>query len=213
MKRTADGDIMRKGPIQKPKLTRTKSRSFLVQDRGIKGERKVIDVNVTTNPTPGTGAFSTGSLLNGLSLGSDYNARIGRKIIMKKIMCRWSGVGTAGFPGNVRILVVYDKQANGAACANTDVLVSATFNAFNNLNNRDRFITLMDEITPTISTSDEAAAGIITRKISLETIFNSGNTGNVGDIQTGSIFYFLATQIGSGTIDFDAFFRIRFEDQ
>lgn len=215
MKRKADTPIYTvksTSSYQKPKLNRQPSKS-LIQSRGIKGELKVRDVNVPTNITAGASTFALGSLVNGLSLGNDYDNRIGRKVLWKKIFIRYTGFLTAGSANKVRLLVVYDKQTNGVAPAITDILLADAFNSPNNLNNRDRFLTIIDEITENAGTGDSCIAGTITRKIGLETIFNAGTAGTVADITSGSIHVFICGTGSTGAVDFDMRIRLRFEDQ
>lgn len=215
MKRHADTDISKKS-TQKPKLNKQKSRSFLIQDKGIKGELKMTEVGVTSDPSFGSNQFTTPTLLNGLAIGGDFTNRVGRKVIWTKIMMRWNvnqGSSTGG--ACFRLLVVYDKQANGVAPLITDILQTDSFLGFNNLNNRDRFITLIDEITPAVSQSgDASAAGFISRKLSLETIFNADQTAVIAAINTGSI-YAMAAQTGGDltqNADLNMRFRLRFND-
>ena len=115
----------------------------------------------------------------------------------------------------MRIIVVYDKQANAVAPAITDVLTVDSFIGQNNLNNRDRFVILCDVISDPISVNaNGSVAGTIYKKINLETMFNAGTAGTIGDITSGSIYLFVAQTANIGTANpvFNWRSRIRFQD-
>lgn len=222
MKRKAGKDISKKGEIKRSgsfKNTgaiQSSNPYSLIQDKGLKGEVKYTEASVGTDPSFGSVAFTTPALLNGLTVGTDNNNRIGRKVVWTKIMCRYfvnQGSSTGG--ANFRILVVYDKQTNGVAPSITDILNADSFTSFNNLNNRDRFITIIDHITESVSQNGNASvAGIITRKLSLDTIWNADTTAVVGAINTGSIYAMIAQTGGDITQSPDSSmrFRLRFVD-
>lgn len=149
--------------------------------------------------------------------GSDASTRIGRKVTIKSVYLRYSVVPSPTTTGAaaVRILVVYDKQTNAVAPAVLDVLSNSDFTAPNQLSNRDRFVTLIDEITPIISmTGDATVAGVCYKKLNLETMFNSGSAGTVGDITSGSI-YLLYVQTGglaTAAVNLNVRARVRYTD-
>lgn len=182
------------------------------------GELKFTDVN-TAIAVGGAGAatFGTGILLNGLANGSDASSRIGRKVNIKSLYIRWSAlfVAGAGGGGAIRILVVYDKQANATAPAITDILLANDFNSPNNLSNRDRFVTLCDYVTEQLSTASNLSdTGVIQKTLNLETMFNAGSAGTIGDITSGSVYMFIAQSGGitttAPTLAYRA--RIRYTD-
>lgn len=181
------------------------------------GELKFKDVTVDGNVAHTTAAFNTGILLNGLTPGSSASERIGRKVTIKSLLIRWSvhlsATTTGGAP--IRILVVYDRQANAAAPAITDILLTDNFNANNNLSNRDRFITIFDQYSEPISVQNNYATnGVLYKSLNLEETFNSGNAGNIGDISTGSIYIFVAAaeSIGVANLAFEGRSRVRYTD-
>jgi len=170
------------------------------------GELKFTDVSGALLPGV-SDAFTTPGpsfLLNGLVPDSTATGRIGRKIVMKSILIRYTAYlrPTSVGGGPVRILVVYDKQANTNAPAVTDILLADSYTSPNNLSNRDRFITLFDEITAPLSVAgDFAVSGTLYKKnLNLEVMFNTGTAGTIGDITTGSI-YILAANTGLVTTD------------
>lgn len=153
-------------------------------------EYKAIDTNDTTAVMDTTGSVV---LLNGASLGTDYNNRIGRKVIFKSLLIKGNAIATqaTGTTQPYRFLIVYDKQTNGATPAVTDILSLAGTRAPINLNNRDRFVVLVDltgSVTDATGTSDKIECFGRYTKLNLETTYNSNNNGNVTDINTGGIF-------------------------
>lgn len=165
-------------------------------------------------------------LLNGVTQGSDYNARIGRRTLMKSIFIRFSLVpNTANSAPNgdfARVIVFYDCQTNGAAPIASDVLsVGTDYLSPLNLNNRDRFKVLHDKIismNPNVYTAGALTAGDpmnkywkLFKKINMEVIFG-GTNATVGSIQTGSIYlmYLSAGATSYSTLSYNA--RVRFID-
>jgi len=157
------------------------------------------------------------NLLNGIATGSDASTRIGRKVILKSVYVRYTfqlgATSTGGAPH--RILIVYDKQANATAPAVSDILVSSAFNQLNNLSNRDRFVTICDEMVAPISVQGNyMVSGTIYKTLNLETMFNAGSAGTIGDITSGSLYMIVAQggQIGVTAPTFLARTRVRYTD-
>jgi len=181
------------------------------------GEMKFKDNIFGGNPPVSSAAFSTGQLLNGIATGSAATDRIGRKVVIKSLLIRWRAYLQSSSLGGspIRILIVYDKQANATAPAITDILLTDSFTAQNNLSNRDRFVTLSDFITEPLSVQDcWSRAGVIYKKLNLEVMFNATGTDTIGDITSGSIYMFVAqtSAVSVAEIDFAANTRIRYSD-
>jgi len=188
---------------------------------GLGPELKTIDIS-TTSISPVAVAGAT-VLLNGVAQGSDYTNRIGRKTVMKSILFRaniYPKVDTASPVGaTIRIMLVYDKQTNGALAAVTDILNAATYLQPTNLNNRDRFKILMDKFVTTNANTtaggNQTVAGggtrLVKKYIRCEHDVIFGGTGaTVGDIQSGSLF--MVTISSSATYALDYNVRTRFID-
>jgi len=167
------------------------------------GELKFLDVNTAIAVGgPAAATFGTGILLNGLATGTDASSRIGRKVTLKSLYVRWSSIFVAGAGGGgaIRILVVYDKQANAAAPSITDILLANDFNSPNNLSNRDRFVTLTDFVSDQLSSGANLAdCGVFHKTLNLETMFNAGSAGTIADITSGSVYMFIAQSGGITT--------------
>lgn len=176
-------------------------------------ERKNID---DTAPKITTGVTTwTINTLNDCAQGTTATTRIGRKILMKSINIQ--GVVATSTGNTARILIVYDKQPNGAVPLATDVLTSNTLMAMQNLDNRDRFIILAD-IFPYDQEENianpSASSGFGWKryiKCNLETIYN-GTLGTIADITTGSLL--IMTNINGATITGETGMqRVRFVDE
>lgn len=183
-------------------------------------ELKTIDSTATTD-IPTAGLVNT---ISGVAAGTDYNNRIGRKIMMKSLLLRFalSPIATASAPiGDVvRIIVFYDTQTNGVLPTIAQLLQNSQFDDPLNLDNRDRFRVIMDKyigMPASAYTAGALTAGSPTpktmtkyRKFRLEGIF-SGTTAAVGSIATGGIFIAYLSRTNTVTnITWDA--RIRFVD-
>lgn len=196
------------------------------------GEKKVIDINSAAYAFQAVGAPPTPLLLNGVVAGSQNFNRIGRKTEMKSIQLRGVVSATTEATANdtgCRMVLVYDKQANGNAPTWANVIqsqniagtTSSTFSDMVNLDNRDRFVILRDKFFIMAYQSivaTEAGMGSNTVctiedyvKINLETIFNAGTAGTVGDITTGSLHVFFVGSVAA-QYTFTGSFRVRFVD-
>jgi len=177
-----------------------------------------VDVQAGPALTVSSLAFNVAAnLLNGMANGNDASTRIGRKVTLRSLLFKYScSMVTAGTGGAcIRFLIVYDKQSNAAAPTITDVLLQNEFLSPNNLSNRDRFVTLVDEVTAPISAAGEqATCGIVYKVLNLEQMFNAGSAGTIADITMGSIYLFVAQSGniagGAPTIAYKT--RIRYTD-
>jgi len=206
-------------------------------------EIKVLDTPLATYTlNSGAGGGTAYFLaLNTPIQGSAFYNRIGTKIAMKNLYVNGflapSG-NTANENDYVRIMVVYDKQTNGAFPATSALLTdyavngSTTTNSLSGINmtNRERFVVLMDERIMAPSASTQTAPAVSTRfpdpvsttfKIQrfiklndLSVMYNQTNGGTVGDIQTGGLY--LVTFGGYTTSNagwvLNASFRLKYDD-
>lgn len=120
-------------------------------------ELKSVDTTAQVYAFNSAGAVAAAPLNVPVS-GAAFYQRIGNKISMKSLQLRGeilpSGANAAAVSEQTaRIIVYYDRQANGAAPTVADVLTSTMSNGstastaidFININNRDRFAILMDQ--------------------------------------------------------------------
>lgn len=208
----------RKGPA--PSEARIAARVIKRMQRAV--EKKVIDIAAGGYVCDTTG---TVTLMNGVAQGTDFDDRIGRKYtnVTAQLQGSIQPLDTTTGPTHCRVMVIYDKQPNGALPAITDVLTASTSNAFMNLNNRDRFVVLCDHnvtiggVSNTATQSFAQSPSVFTvnwyKAIKLETICD-GITGGVGDINSGTIFLLtIGDQAPGQGGSFVGALRIRFTDQ
>jgi len=166
-------------------------------------------------------AFNTTAsivLMNGVATGDDYTNRDGRKISMTSALLRlYFESSTTTTEPLVRLMLIYDKQANGAAPTAADIFdATIATNAVspNNLNNRDRFVTLADEAFimkqgVNVAGSFRAHLCRYIKLPRLQTVF-SGTGATVASIATGSIYLVQVSNVASVTSTGTC--RIRFID-
>lgn len=177
----------------------------------MKPEVKTLDFPKVTQEFSLAANFST---LNLVQVGTSFYQRIGRKISMKSL--NFSGYIVATRTINAqdlgRVILLYDRQCNGALPLLADVLqnvdqtgaATTTSNSSINMNNRDRFLILRD--MRIYLPSAQNAAGVVTNASPEDPIHDFGtikfhvklngllgqfkadsNPAVIGDIATGSL--------------------------
>jgi len=125
--------------VRAPEL---KARDF--SDTSVRNMVLVASVAGATTMTTGM------TVLNVVPAGTNYFERIGSKITMTSLAIEsdFALAQTDASAATIRILVIYDRQANGAYPAIGDMLANnasaPAFNSAINLLNRDRFAVLRD---------------------------------------------------------------------
>lgn len=202
-----------------------------------RGEVNSLDLPVANYVLDTTG---TVTCLNLIRAGATYVNRTGRRIEMKSL--RINGMISpfrTSADDYVRILVVYDRQTNGANPVIADIIQTTDQAAANtttsysgaNLNNRDRFIVLMDFRAK--MPSQTYTAGVITnpgwidqtmpqfqveRYIKLKGLVTQYKADSspavVGDISTGGLFMVTFGNLAAANAGFSANLetRLRFTD-
>ena len=195
------------------------------------GSGVVLSLNTTPLVTP----------LNLVQSGAGFYNRIGRRIEMKSLHLTGliHSTGKQADQDYCRLLVVYDRQTNGALPAASDILKdydqsgSSSTGVFSGINpdNRERFVILADYRLAMPGTSD-TAPGIsanhavdpvaptfnINRFIplkNLQTQFQAEhNPALIGDISTGAMYLVTMGSFASTTEPwrFDAKWRLRYRD-
>lgn len=200
--------------------------------RGMRLEKKVIDINNASYAVDITGTQL--QLLNGCVAGSQNFNRIGRKINLKSLQIQgyFVNADNSAVSTKARMIIVFDKQSNGAAPTYADIVTSqniagttsSTYNDMINLNNRDRFEIIRDtkvtigalDSTATQAFAQSPGMVLVDQYIKLgnrETVYNAGTAGTVGDIQSGSLYvFFIASQNNAAGVNFVGSFRTRFVD-
>lgn len=186
-----------------------------VQYKGTKTEKKFLDVSFTLSLPFGAATWvapAAAQLLNGLTLGSTASQRIGRRVTFRSIYIRGKLVFGAAVTNScqARYLVVYDKQANAALPATTDILLNDDYLSPNNISNNNRFIIVADKTTASVDAAQVKNISFkLYRKLMLETQFNAGNAGTIADITTGSLFIIGAQSGGAGAANPSMQFQVR----
>jgi len=173
----------------------------------------------TTGEVPATGQ------LNLIPQGVEESQRVGRKVTIKSIHVRWNvqSANAAWQGSNLRILLVQDKQANGAAATYSGVggvLETDSVTAFRNLENSNRFIIHKDWFFPLIP-----AAGVTTsfnlttrtiqwsKKCHIPIEFDpSAATGAIGTIRSNNLFLIARSSLDDDLITVSGVVRIRYVD-
>jgi len=182
------------------------------------GEFKSVDTTYSMDLNTGTSV----QLLNGIARGDEIFERNGREVIMKSIQINLQLFATVvtGVGQTARVVVVYDRQTNAAACTAVQVLQAATVIAPRNLENRRRFKILMDRtyLLPSRITATVAGTEFVVdkfyRRLRHPITFNAGDAGTVADITTGSIYMIAIGDQNAGVSDgaLNAVCRIRYQD-
>ena len=177
-----------------------------VQRTAAKGEIKAVDVSQANYALDTSGTVTCLSLAN---TGTSFFNRIGRRIKLASVQITGNiaNTGATATAGVLRIIIVYDKQSNGALPSYADVITSVVQAGTTtsghldgpNQNNRDRFKILVDRKihVPTVTTSvangfpspDSNDTRVHIYKRLNHTVQFKGDTNptTIADISTGSL--------------------------
>lgn len=223
------------------RVTTGRGRGLPAALRFNKPEVKSVDlVGAPISKTVSTTA--TFNLMNGVQEGSSFYNRVGRKIMMRSLHLVGnitSSGNAAGVAEYLRLMVVYDRQPNGAAPAIADVLLdydnagtttTTSYSALN-MNNADRFQVLADiRIDIPVNAAAGLADGIagvldytknevnVNRFVklkNLETHYKSStNPAVIGDISSGALWLVTFGNVANATAGYVFNFgaRLRYHD-
>lgn len=189
-------------------------------------ELKFLDTTISSVMTATGSVPATGGQLNLIAQGTTESQRIGRKVVIKSIhilgTCL-SVFGVTAAPAAVAYMVlVWDKQCNGAAAAVTDVFTSADLStSLPNMANNERFIIIKRfkfRMYPQAGVS--GAFGDLSipikyyRKCNIPVEFSS-TTGAITEIKSNNLFLLtgLSSSTAASVVQIAAKCRIRFDDQ
>ncbi len=186
-------------------------------------EKKFHDIATTDAVIAATWSF-TAALLT-IAQGTGESQRIGRKITITNIGWRFNfelPTSTAATQSAdlIRMMLILDKQCNGAAPSVADVLEEDLLIGFNNLSNRKRFRTLMDRsyeigangMAGDGTANDTALATIqdtFWKKCNIP-IEYSGTAGTITEIKSNNILCLVVTT--NGLAGLDGRMRFRYTD-
>lgn len=185
-------------------MSRSNAPEYKFVDRSF-GNGQTIGTIVAVPTSP-----PTFSLLNGLKTGTAAYNRIGAKVCMTSVYIDVKfglknvdadpavDIENVNIP--VRFMVVYDKQCNGAQFVASDLLSGfhgldntiardLDTNSFNNLNNRERFVVVIDKRFVLQSNGQSAREIKRYKKLKTSVAYKTGaNDGSIADIQSGALW-------------------------
>lgn len=186
-------------------------------------ELKFWDVDIDNAAVAAAG--SVFSSCNLIPQGVTESTRVGRKCVIKKISWRCKAEALsqetdASENEVLRIVLVLDKQTNGATFNVTDLLEAADFQSFNNLANSQRFSVLMDKtvnLMPTGGKGDSTTEYSTGRqsllsyhkKCNIPLEFSS-TTGAITELRSNNLAVLLISE--KGVAKFASKMRIRFSE-
>ncbi len=188
-------------------------------------EVKFTDFSQDSSTVSATGGMA-GQLFT-IPEGDGQSDRHGRKIQLKSV--RWKGVCTivgstqsAEATDTIRLMLVKDKSANGVIPAVTDILTTANWESFENLENMSRFKILIDK-TYSLNSLGFAGNGTASdtlpveknfdlyRKLDIPIEYNdSATTGVISTINTNNVVMLLITRLANAGIE--SCIRFRYTD-
>lgn len=229
---------VKKQQVQKRKRPTQFSNVPQIYRRGPRMEIKYVD-NAATDDNFNLVGGTPWVLVNGIVQGAGNNQRIGNKVSLKALRMKGqilnlaTAVQTYG-----RLLVIYDKQPNGAlptyaaVMQTRDSAGAATNTAFSdpNFDNKERFTILRD--TTIVFPSVTNTVGVLTnvgfdqQSKSDINIFNvdmyiklkglhtayTGATAGIADISTGSLLFAVMIHQGAATWTFRNVERLTYYD-
>lgn len=216
MDKVSLSSVLGKKPMYPKYKKKTLAQEVAALKRTVGKEEWKFRDTYTAAAVTNAGAFTCISLLQ---LGDDVGNREGRKINIESIQAkiRFEQNASATAPVTIRVIFFQDKQSNGANPVLADLLDTTSaggVDALRNLNNRSRFKILMDR-----RYSMGVFAGDICEvtdeyydKRKHDIIFNALNAGNIGDIQTGALFFLWISDVAANNPGGIMNTRIRFTE-
>lgn len=186
-------------------------------------EKKCVDVASATYLCDTTGSVTA---LNLIDEGTTESSRIGRRVQIKSVQLRGmvdpvDGSTSACF---ARVMLIWDKQVNGVIATIAQILSAATSNSFMNLDNRERFVVLMDKpfavgafsnVATTAYAQSPTVHAVNEYKqlpANSYTIYDGTGSG-IGDINTGALYLVtIGNQAAGAGARLVATTRVRYTD-
>lgn len=154
-------------------------------------------------------------LLNGMAQGDTASSREGNSIRMKSYYMKYQIANNAtAVNTNTRVILVLDKQSNGAQPLVTDILATNTVVSPRNLDNRKRFKILYDKCH---SLGTAGPANINTEfyfknQQTHVAYYNGSNLGTIADIATNALYLLTISDQATNLPAINYYFRLRFID-
>lgn len=187
------------------------------QVRGNTPEYKYIDTPVANFIANSTGSVT---LMNSVSVGTDFSDRIGRKIVMRSIQIKgaFASLSTLGAAACCAAFLVYDNNPDVGTPAVNDVLQSTNPHAMLNNANTTRFMLLKRWVMTQFASSatvTTAVTGDVNvdyyQKCALPVVFDN-TAGAIANFEKGAL-WLVCVGDSAGGYNFTASCRVRFTDQ
>jgi len=132
---------------------------------------------------------TTFTLLNGMQLGDSSVTRTGQSIKMDGLDIRFTLAGNiTAVQTFSRILVVLDKQCNGAIFTDTLLLSTATPTSPYVVGQQNRFVVLYDNTFALSTGGPLCSVNCIKVNANQHVEYNAGNAGTIADINSNSLY-------------------------
>ncbi len=169
-------------------------------------EIKQVDTTATTTP----GTTQSLILLNPLSQGTTRLTRIGNSVRFITLACNFKiTINSSATNTTVRLLLIYDKQTNGAAPVNI-YQTSSIISPFNP-DQMYRYVILHQSSTSVSISGMQERVVSFTLPLYCITRYQSNN-GDITDISTGSIYLGLLSDDNTNTPSVEYYIRASFVD-
>jgi len=210
--------------VQKSSFRKRSRRTFIGRRSG-PGELKFVDISVT-DAVVATGGTIAESNLVLIPQGADESERVGRKctataIYMKAELILPDTTIVVNTQDVVRYILYVDHQTNGSAATVTDILHTAAWDSFRNLQNAKRFTFLVDKTLAIQSPSGCGTGQVgfqfgravrylqLYKKLNLPLEY-SGTAGTIDELTSNNIG--LLTISSKGRCSLELQFRVRYYD-
>lgn len=192
------------------------------QPSGVESKYADISLNLATLPSGVSWGFTS---VNQIPVSDGPSGRIGRSVTLTSIQLMYN-LDLHHTETNVvymRLMVVLDKQCNGAAPAYVDLMNANSALAYRNLDNADRFVVLHDKFIRYTPSALSAPGSMrfsgptfvqVYRKCNIPIVFdNSATTGALATIRSNNVFvvgylYGATTNLN----DLKGILRVRYRD-
>lgn len=169
-------------------------------------ETKYLQQAVDATNISATGTLAQAALFN-INQGNTDATRTGNQIKVTRLKIRFTFASSV--EDRIRIILLWDRQPNGAAAVIADVMAGTTYNAGFNKNNvvghgGSRFTIVSDvtrTIQPFITATETTQQHIQTfTKSAKKTVTYGANGAAITDMATNNLFWVLFSSSGTGDL-------------
>jgi hypothetical protein len=152
-------------------------------------------------------------LLNGMQTGDTSMTRTGQSIKMDRTDFRFYLTGNiTAVQVSCRLIIVIDKQANGAIFADTALLNAATTVSPYAVGGQMRFQVLYDQTFALSTAGPLNVCQCVTIPTNQHVEYNTGNAGTVADINSNSLYLLMLSDQATNVPIIYAYLRLWFID-